>query len=301
LAELSPRPLVLSVIIPTRDRHESLRLTLDALAAQTQPPDTFEVLVADDGSSDGTATFLASSLRYPFELRSVRLPGSGPAAARNRAIGEARAARVLLLGDDTFPAADLIGRHLGAARQNGVGVQGRIEWDSETPVTHVMRFLAPEGPQFYFKGLRDGEAIPYTVQYGSNFSAPTLWFRQDPFDESFRNAAFEDTELAFRWRRRGHKVLYCEGAVCRHRHRYASIEAFLERQLAAGRAARYGIRLHPAMAVRTVLQPLGVGLLHMTRYVLRRFRGSAREEDRWDLLCRAAFFKGLFSRSGTRR
>lgn len=293
---------VLTVVIPTRDRLESLRLTLDALAVQTVSPSTFEVIVADDGSSDGTPAWLATASDYPFALRPVRLPHSGPAAARNRGIGQARAPRVLLIGDDTFPASDLLGQHLAAARRDEVGVQGRVEWDPEKPVTPVMRFLAPEGPQFYFKDLAHGEAVPYTRQYSSNFSAPTHWFREDPFDEAFSTAAFEDTELAFRWQRRGRVVIYSENALCRHRHHYASIEAFLGRQLAAGRAARHAIRLHPVMAVRTVLQPFAVGLLRGARYAVRRLRASASDEEYWDLLCREAFFRGLlFSRAGAGR
>ena len=290
---------VFSVVIPTRNRLDSLRICLAALARQTQPPDTFEVLVADDGSSDGTASFLAASPPYPFELRSVRLTGRGAAAARNRAIGEARAARVLLIGDDTFPEVDMAARHLEASRGNAVGVQGRIEWDPECAVTPVMRFLAPEGPQFYFRGLADGEPVPYTVQYGANFSAPTEWFVQEPFDENFP-AAWEDTELAFRWARRERTVIYCESALCRHRHHYGSIEAYLPRQRNAGRAARRAIRLHPTMAGRTVLQPMAVGVLHGMRYALRHLRGISSEEEQWDLLCRAAFFRGLLSRPAAR-
>ena len=301
-AVVTPTIPLIGVVIPTHNRRDLLRQTLQCLDRQSGLPGPFEVIVADDGSSDGTTAYLESVVRsFRFALRFLRLPGSGPATARNRALALVKAPRVLLLGDDTFPAADLLARHREAAGQNDVGVQGRIEWDPETPVTRVMRFLAPDGPQFYFKGLVDGERIPYTLLYASNFSAPTDWFREDPFDERFPGAAFEDTELAFRWKRRGRAVIYSESAVCRHRHHYASIEGFLQRQLSAGRAARYAIRLHPTMAARTVFQPLAVGVLHAGRYVLRRLQGAAREEDRWDLLCRAAFFRGLFSRSRTGR
>ena len=285
----------MSVVIPTRNRLASLQQALVALARQTHDAELFEVLVADDGSSDGTAAFLAAPPEYPFSLRSVRLPGSGPAAARNRAIRLALAPRVLLLGDDTFPEPDALSRHLAAAAGRELGVQGRIDWDSAAPITPVMRFLAPEGPQFYFKGLENGQPIPYTAVYGSNMSAPTHWFVEDPFDEGFPAAAFEDTELAYRWGRKGRAAIYSESAVCVHRHHYEGIETFLSRQRAAGMGARRGARLHPAMALETILKPLAVGLLFGARYGLLRLGGGASDTELWDLKCRAAFFRGLLT------
>ena len=286
----------ISVVIPTKNRLESLQQALGALARQTHDAAMFEVLVADDGSSDGTAAFLAAPPPYPFSLRSVRLSGSGPAAARNRAIRLALAPRVLLLGDDTFPELDAL-RRLEAAAGREIGVQGRIEWDPGAPITPVMRFLAPEGPQFYFKALAHGQPIPYTAVYASNFSAPTHWFLEDPFDEGFPAAAFEDTELAYRWGRKGRTAIYWESAVSVHRHHYDRIETFLSRQRAAGRAARHAARLHPAMALETILKPLAVGLLFGARYGLHRLGGGASETDLWDLKCRAAFLQGLLARS----
>lgn len=289
-------PPAISVVIPTRDRRDVLALTLEALDRQTGVNGGFEVVVADDGSSDGTSEWLAANgSRFGFPLTSVQLAGGGPAAARNRGIERCAGERVLLLGDDTPPAPDLIDAHRRIAAGRRVGVQGRIDWDPGGPVTPVMQFLAPEGPQFYFRGLVHGKPIPYTVQYGSNLSAPARWFREDPFDETFPHAAFEDTELAFRWRRRGHSVIYSESAVCGHRHHYDSIEVFLEKQLSAGRAARYAVGLHPAMAARIVLQPILVGLFHGARHAWRRGLGKALEQDRWDLRCRAAFVRGFFS------
>ncbi len=285
-------PLI-SVVIPTKDRRELLQKTLEALDRQTGLNGPFEVLVADDGSSDGTADYLGSARGcFSFRFDSLRLPAAGPAAARNRAIAMAKAPRVLLLGDDTLPDPDVVASHLSS--DVDVGLQGRIEWDSALPVTDVMRFLAPEGPQFYFKGLRHGQAIPYTVLYAANLSAPTDWFRQDPFDERFTAAAFEDSELAYRWHRRGRAVLYWETAVCRHRHHYESLQPFLSRQRKAGQGARLATRRHPGMAARTVLMPFLVGAFKALRYGWRRLRGNARQADLWDLKVRAAFFRGFF-------
>jgi glycosyltransferase involved in cell wall biosynthesis len=159
-----------------------------------------------------------------------------------------------------------------------------------------MRFLAPEGPQFYFKGLRHAQPIPYTALYASNLSAPTDWFREEPFDEGFPAAAFEDSELSYRWHRRGRTVLYWDSAVCRHRHHYESLEPFLSRQRLAGQAARFATRRHPGMAAQTVLQPLLVGLLKALRYGWRRLRRNAREEDLWDLKVRVAFYRGYLAK-----
>ncbi len=286
---------LLSVVIPTRNRSAILPLTLQALEAQTGLDGPFEVIVADDGSTDGTPELLEGDHRFRFELRSIRLSPGGPGRARNRAIALAQAARILLLGDDTPPRADALARHVEAAAGREIGVQGPIEWEPGAPITPVMRFLAPEGPQFYFKGLRHGEPIPYTAHYASNSSAPTRWFLEDPFDEEFSAAAFEDTELAYRWTRKGRKTIYCESAVCAHRHHYEGIETFLARQRAAGLGAQRAARLHPGLAARAILQPLAVGVLHGARYGLRRLWGTARDEDRWDLLCRAAFFSGFFA------
>jgi glycosyltransferase involved in cell wall biosynthesis len=289
-------PLLLSVVIPTKNRCHILRLTLQALEAQTGLDGSFEVIIADDGSTDGTPELLEGGHRFRFAVRSIRLTSGGPGRARNRAIALAQAARILLLGDDTPPRRDALACHVEAAAGREVGVQGRIEWEPGAPITPVMRFLSPEGPQFYFKGLRHGESIPYTAHYASNYSAPTPWFLEDPFDEGFRSAAFEDTELAYRWTRKGRTTIYWENAVCAHRHHYERIETFLRRQHAAGLGARRAVRLHPGLAARTILQPFAVGLLHGARYGLRRLWGNACDEDLWDLSCRAAFFEGLFAR-----
>ncbi len=288
-----PEPLI-TVVIPTRNRKEILRTTLEALDRQTGLTGPWEVLVADDGSSDGTARYLDSGCGpFSFRLEWLPLPAAGPAAARNRAIAKASARRVLLLGDDTVPDPDVVASHLSGAAGKPVGLQGRIEWDSASPITPVMRFLAPEGPQFYFKRLRHGKPIPYTALYASNFSAPTEWFLREPFDEGFAAAAFEDTELAYRWHRRGYSVLYWENGICRHRHLYESIEPFLARQARAGRGARHAVRRHPGMAARTVLQPLLVGLLGAVRYAARRLWRRPPEPALWDLKVRAAFFRGF--------
>ncbi|MGA9117675.1 MAG: glycosyltransferase family 2 protein [Bacteroidota bacterium] len=91
-----------SVVIPTRNRVGSLLRCLGSLESQTLPPGQFEVLIADDGSTDGTAREL--DLRsYPFPLRVIPSGGRGPGAARNAAAREAAGRFLAFTEDDVVP------------------------------------------------------------------------------------------------------------------------------------------------------------------------------------------------------
>ena len=91
----SPR---VSVIVPSYNAERFLRAALDSALAQEGI--ALEVLVADDGSTDGTAAILAG---YGDRIRVLRQDHRGPAAARNAATREARGEYVALLdADDRF-------------------------------------------------------------------------------------------------------------------------------------------------------------------------------------------------------
>jgi len=87
-----------SVIIPTYNRKDSLLRTLDSLSRQTYPADRFEVIVVDDGGSDGTEAVVEQV--FPVTLRSVRQENQGDAYARNRGAQEARGTILQFLDDD---------------------------------------------------------------------------------------------------------------------------------------------------------------------------------------------------------
>jgi len=284
---------VLSVVIPTRNRRDILMTTLRALAAQRGLAGPFEVIVADDGSTDGGAELLRGTVFGVFDLRVLALDRRGPAHARNRGIAEASADTVVLLGDDTVPTPGMLAAHLAAADGREVAVQGRIDWDPDRPVTDVMAFLAPAGPQFWFRDLADGGTVPWAQVLGSNLSAPTRWFREERFDERFTDACMEDTELAWRWARRGWEVVWSEAALALHRHHYETVEEFLGRQRRAGRWARLAVRLHPELFVKIVAEPLMMIPWRLLRAGERAIRGRGLREDSWDIRCRLAFLRGL--------
>ncbi len=73
------KPL-LSVVIPTHQRREALRRTLQGLARQSLDRGCYEIVVSVDGSHDGTCEMLAQ-----MGIRCVeQAEAGGPGAARNR-------------------------------------------------------------------------------------------------------------------------------------------------------------------------------------------------------------------------
>lgn len=90
---------MISIIIPLYNKEKSIYATLQSVCAQTYAD--FEVLVVNDGSSDGGAT-LAS--KYPdTRIRVINKPNGGVCSARNRGIQEAKGEFIALLdGDDQW-------------------------------------------------------------------------------------------------------------------------------------------------------------------------------------------------------
>jgi len=90
--------MFVNVIIPTYNRKELLRRTLASLAQQTFPADRFEVIVVDDGSSDGTEALARNT--FPFSLRYLRKTNQGATAARNRGAKHSKGEYLVFVDDD---------------------------------------------------------------------------------------------------------------------------------------------------------------------------------------------------------
>jgi glycosyltransferase involved in cell wall biosynthesis len=90
---------LLSVIVPTRDRVERLRAAIDSLRVQTVSD--LEIIVVDDGSTDGTGEFLSDLESSDARIRTLRLGGgSGAAIARNAGLARASGEFLAFLDDD---------------------------------------------------------------------------------------------------------------------------------------------------------------------------------------------------------
>ncbi len=119
MASTNEYPLV-TVYLPTKNRVALLERAVESVFAQTYP--AIELIVADDGSTDGTPRYLAE-LAKTGRLRVVTLPdGRGAAAARNAAIAAAQGGFVTGLDDDDYFLPDRISGFVNVwKRLNGSG------------------------------------------------------------------------------------------------------------------------------------------------------------------------------------
>ncbi len=237
-----------SVLIPTFNRRRILSLTLDALENQQGGGPGFEVIVVDDGSSDGTAEMLrerARSFRVP--LLALSQPNRKQGAARNLGAREARGRHLVFLGDDTVPQPDFLAQHRLARDDDDHRrvVIGYTPWAREYPRTRFMEYIGEYGWQFGFKLIEDPDRVPFNFFYTSNLSISLRFFREaGGFDESFTEYGWEDMELGLRLERRGMRLVYNPQAVAYHHHPTA-MSSFIRRQYTVGRTAWTFYRKHP--------------------------------------------------------
>jgi GT2 family glycosyltransferase/glycosyltransferase involved in cell wall biosynthesis len=260
--------LRVSVIVPTHNRKEKLLACLDALARQSVLPQEFEVVVVDDGSTDGTGEALEGR-RFPFCLRVYRQDGGGPGAARNLGIEQAAGELVLFIGDDILADERLLEEHLLAHAVNpdpGGAILGRIDWPEAVTPNAVMEYVCGDGMlQFAYTLIPKLATLDYTFFYTSNISLKRQFLLDAAdagvrFDPCFHHAAFEDSEFAFRLTPRGLRIRYAERARAFHDH-WMDLDSFAARELHAGEMAVVYYRKHPgqdeALQVRWVAELTG--------------------------------------------
>jgi glycosyltransferase involved in cell wall biosynthesis len=115
-----------SVVIPTFNKQERLALTLESFNHQKASRNVFEVIVVDDGSTDGTEEFV-NNFDHNFKLLYKRQNNSGRSSARNNGILEAKNDIIIFCDDDLIVSKDLISEHLNCHEDNVEKVvHGRI-------------------------------------------------------------------------------------------------------------------------------------------------------------------------------
>ena len=225
-----------SVIICTRNGRQRIGKCLQAVSNMTDG--AFETLVVDDGSSDGTAEFLAEN--FPA-IRVLRLQPLGLSAARNAGAAESNGSILAFTDDDCEVDREWLIRLRRVLNDGRFAAAGGPNL-APRPRTwqEAVVCAAPGAPSHVMLDDEEAEHLP-----GCNLAVTKEAFTAiGGFDPQFHTAG-DDVDFCWRLRAAGYRLGFAPGAFVWHRRR-PSLRAFLRQQLGYGRAERLLIAKHPS-------------------------------------------------------
>jgi glycosyltransferase involved in cell wall biosynthesis len=174
---MSARPLV-SVVIPVHNCERYVRTAIESVLAQSYA--SVELIVVDDGSTDGTAAILRD-LRSV--IRAVRQPRAGVAAAANRGVSLARGALLGFLDADDLWLASKLERQVAELSATRA---------PDCAFGHIEMFVSPElEPAQRAKLICPAGALPGYVR-GTMLVRREAFARIGDFDRRWRTGEFID-------------------------------------------------------------------------------------------------------------
>ncbi|MDY7080754.1 MAG: glycosyltransferase [Chloroflexota bacterium] len=235
----NPRPPIpVSVVIPAYNSAGTLPACLRALQNQTVPADQYEVILVDDGSTDGTA-----EVARDFGIQVISQPNAGQASARNRGAKVAQGDLLLFTDADCAPAPDWIERMAAAfADPDVAGAKGIYRTRQRE---FVARFVQVEYEDKCDR-MRNQETIDFVDTYSAGYRRD-LFLSSGGFDASFR--IDEDQELSFRLAKAGHRLVLVPEAWVFHSHVH-TLGGYARRKFWIGYWKVRVVREHPDKLVR---------------------------------------------------
>jgi GT2 family glycosyltransferase len=209
-----------SVILCTYNRVHLLERTLRSLASQTVPSEQFEIIVVDDGSTDGTAALCERAKRDLPSMEYVAMAKNlGLAAAGNRGIRSARGDILLFIDDDCIAQEDWVECLTASLEQHPLAA-GAIK----SPLLNYVKFCHNIS-QFHPFMKRRAEGQMESI-VGANMGIRRLVLEElGGFDEKSK---VPDMELLLRARLKGHRVHFAPGAIVIHDPERTSLAAVLK-------------------------------------------------------------------------
>lgn len=221
----------------TYNRAHLLERVLDACFEQTAPPDAYEVVLVNDGSTDATPqTIERARSRATCRFTVVDQPNSGLARGRNAGIARAAGERIIFIDDDVLPTPVFVEEHLRshaahpAAIVRGAAINTGSFDDLPPPVWTIRDYSGN-----YF--------------WTTNVSVPLATIRSiGGFDERFNEYGWEDIDVGLRLRFAGVRAVFNKRALAYHykpRPRGSDVEKMVRQAQAQARTAVQLAGIHP--------------------------------------------------------
>ncbi|MGE5593833.1 MAG: glycosyltransferase family 2 protein [Betaproteobacteria bacterium] len=290
MKEVQDMPPLVSVIVPTYNRRWVLEKCLRSLLAQTCSPQLYEIIVIDDGSTDGTRDMVAQLVGEWGDARPVATQPeaeAGPsadsgarahavacplvyryqdhacaAAARNAGIKLSRGTLVIFLDSDIVTKPDFIAAHMREHLKGAASPAADVpRAGSDAAAALCDSRVIVHGRVIYTTNLDSPTREPRKVSDIStaffattNVSIARRWLIEAGlFDEDFTEYGWEDLELGKRLKKLGLRVVRSEAPAGYHlkrEFRTEDLPAIKRREIERGRMAIVYVKKHPTFSVR---------------------------------------------------
>lgn len=244
-----------SVVIPTYNRLPILRQCLHALERQQLRPggsvDGYEVVVVDDGSTDGTIAWIEAHCDALPHLRLFDQSHLGPAAARNLGVSQATGDMIVFIDSDLVVTDHFLQSHADAIAR-GRQTLGHDRLFTYGAVIDTNNFDDPTSEPYK---LTDFSAAYFAT---GNVAIARSWLEAvGLFDTQFQLYGWEDLELGVRLKKLGLVLIKCPEAAGYHWHpafKLADLPQAIDREIQRGRMGVLFYRKHPTFDVRLMIQ-----------------------------------------------
>lgn len=279
--------VAVSVVVVNWNGRRWLEQCLPTLAAQTFHD--FEIIIVDNGSTDGSIAWLAE--QWP-DARLIALPeNAGFAAGNNAGIRAARGRYIVTLNNDTRAAPDWLAALLRAADKPGVGMVASrmVQWQQPERLDSAGIEVDWAG-MAWNRGWGEPAENAMAPAWVFGPSAGAALYRRDMldaiglFDEAFF-AFYEDVDLAWRAQRAGWRCRYAPDALVYHWHSATAAGITDQKLFLLARNRLWcALKNYPLPGLLAALPLIAVAELLSTGYQTLRHRSSAPLRGRWAAL-----------------
>lgn len=243
-----------SIVIPTYNRQPILEKCLRALEQQRYDEaliSGYEVVVVDDGSTDGTVDWLRQNQAEFPHVRLIEQDHKGPAAARNLGVEMAKGDTIIFIDSDLVVLDGFLQAHASALKVAQVRTGGDLIF-TYGRVVNTANFDDPTSEPF--------KITDYSQAFFAtgNVAIAKHWLvKAGLFDTQFTLYGWEDLELGVRLKNLGLSLVKVPEAVGYHWHPPFSLEdvpALIDKEIQRGRMGVLFYQKHPTREVRMMIQ-----------------------------------------------
>jgi len=243
-----------SIVIPTYNRKPILEKCLRALENQVFPSEiitNYEIIVVDDGSTDGTLSWLGDQTQDFPHVTLCSQDHQGAAIARNLGVTKAHGDFIIFIDSDLVVTECFLQAHSSAL------LAGEKQLNSDRIFTYgaVINTCNFDDPTSEKYKITDFSAAYFAT---GNVAIAKKWLEKvGLFDTQFQLYGWEDLELGVRLKQIGLKLIKCPKAVGFHWHppfNLTQIPHLIDQEIQRGKMGILFYQKHPTFDVKMMIQ-----------------------------------------------